>query len=110
MELKVKWSKRAVTELHSTLAYIYLNFGKASAQDFFSDVVCKRQWISENYLIGRREPLLFDREKKYYYIHVGKYNKLIYYATSHILYIVDMWDMRCCPSTLAARIKSSKKK
>lgn len=53
------------------------------------------------------EPLLKGKRNVYHSFIVGKHNKVIYTIDSNRkVIIVDMWDMRREPSTLASRIKS----
>ena len=109
MGIKVIMTKRAQKERVLVIEYIQKNFGIKAAKIFFFDTIEKRHWLEESPTIGRLEPLLADRIIQYRYLHVGKHNKMIYYAKGETIYIVDLWDMRREPSRLALRIRSKKK-
>lgn len=107
--MRLIWTKRAQNERFKVAAYISVNFGKKATEEFVSDLTEKWHWIKEMPTIGRLEPLLVDRIIQYRYLHVGKHNKMIYYAKGDAIYIVDLWDIRREPSRLASRIRSKKK-
>lgn len=107
--MKVVWTARAKYEFRKVLVYVNQEFGKKPALELTEKVDQWIIWMSENPEMSPQEQLLADRATLYRSRKVGKYNKLIFRNTATTLYIVDLWDMRCEPSRLAARIKSKKK-
>ena len=81
---EVKWQKRAEKELYQLSAEL------------------------ERYPeIGFPEPLLKERNKLYRARHINKRFKLIYYYSekTDTLHVVDIWDSKREPQSLAKRIK-----
>lgn len=107
--MRIKLTTRFQKQFSAVVDYIIENFSHRSADDFVIEAETKVKWLSDNPEIGRLEPLLYDRVLTYRYLHVGKHNKMIYYAKGETIYIVDLWDMRREPSRLASRIRSKKK-
>ena len=109
---QVIWTRNAVFWLRYTLVYGYARFGHASAEKLNNAIKLYGSLLACNPLLGQREQLLADKADYTYrsvLIHSSNY-KLIYRTepdeseTASTVYIVDIWDTRMNPDTLADRI------
>ena len=90
--MQVKYNKKAVLHITSTVDYYLSHFGKQATM------------LRKYPEIGFPEPLLSGRNILYRAPIVGRYHKIIYYVKGNTLRIAAFWDMRMSPETLKGRI------
>jgi len=103
---QVIWQKRAEKELYTYLVKGFLQFGEKTANKFARKVALLNSDLSKFPELGFPEPLLNDRKKLYRACHILERFKLIYYyaKSTDTVHVVDIWDTRRAPTTLANRI------
>lgn len=108
---QVIWTRNAVFWLRYTLVYGYARFGHASAEKLNNAIKLYGSLLACNPLLGQREQLLADNaDYTYRSVLIHSNYKLIYRTepdeseTASTVYIVDIWDTRMNPDTLADRI------
>ena len=104
---QVKWQKRAEKELYKYLVKGFIEYGETTANNFAIKVAKLNKDIARYPETGFPEPLLKNRKKFYRARHILKRFKLIYYYSekTDTVHIVDIWDTKREPQTLANRIK-----
>lgn len=104
---EVKWQKRAEKELLKYLIDGFQQFGETTANKFMARVRFINEELGKYPESGFLEPLLKERKKLYRAYIINQRFKLIYYYAhkSDTIHIVDIWDIRRLPSSLAKRIK-----
>ena len=89
------------------MLYGLQTFGKTTAVDFVNKTNVLVQRLEKFPKIGHPEPLLKQRKATYRSIHLLPHILIVYryYETSDTIRIVDIWDTRRNPISLAKRIK-----
>ena len=103
--MKVQTSDIALQRIQETASYIQQEFGKQYRVDFMQKVREVKRLLRHNPYLGPIEPLLADRATTYRSIVVAKQNKIVYRITDDCIEIVDFWDVRREPDTLADSVK-----
>ena len=103
----VKWNKRPRQLWREALVYGHDEFGKTTAVRFVrktNKVVTQLEMYPET---GTPERLLKSRKAMYRSYHLLPHLKIVYryYPSSDTVRIVDVWNTRMNPLTLAKRIK-----
>ena len=104
--MKVVITEFAKQQIREIAQNIQRSFGKKHRDNFMQKVKETRRLLADNPHLGPEEPLLSDSPKDYRSVVVSKLNKMVYYVDNDtIIYIVDFWDVRREPSTLANQVK-----
>ena len=103
--MKVSISVFALQQIHETASYIQREFGKQYRVNFMQKVREVKRLLVTNPYLGPVEPLLADRTIPYRSIVVARHNKMVYRIADDRIEIVDFWDVRREPNTLAGRVK-----
>ena len=102
--MKVSISKFAWQEILRIAEYIQEEFGDESRKKFMQRVRLNKKMIGINPNIGIIEPTLSKSSVTYRSIIVGHLNKMIYRFDNKKVTVVDFWDCRRNPNTLAAQV------
>ncbi len=105
--MKVKWMPQAKWQVRDVARYIRKEFGKKVRDDFMKDIRESSRLIGHTPTVGKIEPLLVDCQDMYRSYVVNHLNKIIYRILDDCVEVVDFWDVRREPSTLAENIKES---
>lgn len=105
--MKVKWMPQAKWQVRDVARYIRKEFGKKVRDDFMKDIRESSRLIGHTPTVGQIEPLLVDCQDMYRSYVVNHLNKIIYRILDDCVEVVDFWDVRREPSTLAENIKES---
>ena len=98
-----EFAKQQIREIAKS---IQKSFGKKYRNNFIQKVKEARLLLANNPHLGIVEPLLSDSPKGYRSMVVTKLNKMVYYVDDDTtIYVVDFWDVRREPSTLASQVK-----
>lgn len=102
-----EWKKQAEKELTKASIYCIEQFGKRIAEKFIDAIDQHVKRLAQYPKSGFPEPLLVNRRKKYRSLMINEHFKLVYYydEAKEIIYIVDLWDTRRAPQSLAQRIR-----
>ena len=104
--MKVVITEFAKQQIREIAQNIQSAFGKKHRDNFMQKVKEARRLLADNPHLGPKEPLLSDSPRGYRSVVVTKLNKMVYYVDNDtIIYIVDFWDVRREPSTLANQVK-----
>ena len=98
-------SDQAKQQIRLIAKYIRKEFGKKRRNEFMQEVRQTRHLIEKSPNIGSVEPLLEELPTLYRSYVMNGLNKIIYRIEDDTIYIVDFWDVRQNPSTLAERNK-----
>lgn len=103
---QVIWNKGASLQLEAHLDYAVLEFGRKTANNWYTDIKRIESRLSlfpESFTL---EPLLTGRDKEYRGAILMKNFKLIHYYDKQkdIVYIDVIWDMRMHPDKLSQKI------
>lgn len=104
MLMQVKYNKKAVRQISSTIDYYLEHFGSQATTNLAHEIDEKIKTLRKFPEIGFPEPLLKDRYIPYRATIIGRYYKLIYYLRGNTLRIAAFWDMRMDPRNLKRRI------
>lgn len=109
--MKCRWTRQATKEYLKISSYIFNQFGRKSALDFVAGMEQWDEYLCSYPDLGSIELLLANRKRfTYRSICINRYNKLIYTISSDgTVTIIDIWDTRRNPKTLAKRIKPTTK-
>ncbi len=102
--MKVSVSSLASEEIRSIARYIQQQFGKRYRIEFRKDLEHKLRLLEENPHLGPVEPLLTNASVEYRSVVVNRLNKLVYWVNEDTIEVVDFWDVRREPSSLAERV------
>ena len=102
--MRVLWSQRASKSLHSLEDYILQEFGELKRQEYMekAESVARRLETYPN--MGKEEPALMHRKKRYKSVLITPRTKCIYYVDGECIVIADVWDTRREPKTVAANL------
>ena len=103
--MKVTISGFAKQQIRETARYIQMEFGRKYRDIFMHKVQDVRQYLAANPHLGPVEPLLSDCSTTYRSVVVTKLNKMIYRIADDHIEVVDFWDVRREPETLADQVK-----
>lgn len=104
--MKVIITEFAKQQIRDIAHNIQRSFGRKYRNAFMQKVKEKRVLLATNPHLGAVEPLLADSPRNYRSVVVTKLNKMIYYVDDNAtIYVVDFWDVRREPSTLANQVK-----
>ena len=98
--MTVIWTDRAEAALHSVENYLLQEFGENSREDFMQEAEHTANNLSTFPNLGKVEPLLKHRRKKYQSLRVTNKSKLIYYIDKERVVIADVWNTRREPKEL----------
>jgi plasmid stabilization system protein ParE len=96
-------SDQAKQQIRLIAKYIRKEFGKKRRDEFIQEVRQTRRLIEQSPNIGPVEPLLEELPAMYRSYVMNGLNKMVYRIEDDTIYIVDFWDVRQDPSTLAER-------
>ncbi len=103
--MKVIVTSFAQQQIYETASYIQQEFGKVSRRIFMQKVREAKRLLADNPHMGSIEPNLAGLSTTYHSIVVARLNKIIYCIESERIEIVDLWDVRREPETLASQVK-----
>ena len=101
--MKAKWEREAREKVLDTAQKIEEEYGKIAAANFLEEVIHVVDLLEQMPYLGIVEPLLYRSKWKFRSIVTDKKNKLIYLVREDLV-IVDFWDTRMSPSTLAKQL------
>ena len=103
--MRVEWTEQAREGRKQIAAYIRWRFGFKHAKIFMQEVNRTVKMLMHSPNIGAFEPLLADLPSAYRSIVINHLSKIVYRIESNAIYIVDFWDVRRDPKSLAAEVK-----
>lgn len=104
--MRVVVTEFAKQQIRGIAQNIQRTFSKKHRDNFMQKMKEVRLLLADNPHQGPVEPLLSDSPKGYRSVVVTKLNKMVYYVDNDTtIYIVDLWDVRREPSTLATQVK-----
>ncbi|MBQ9654878.1 MAG: type II toxin-antitoxin system RelE/ParE family toxin [Prevotella sp.] len=103
--MKVIWMPQAKCQVRDIAKYIRKEFGKNARDSFIRGVRESSRQIGQSPSVGIVEPLLEDCAEKYRSYLVNRLNKIIYRVADDHIEVVDFWDVRREPSSLAEQVK-----
>ena len=103
--MKVTITHLAEENLYSTADYIQDTFGHKVAVEFIKEFRHTIRLLADNPNLGPLEPLLASRASVYRSVVVNRLNKMVYRVLDDRIEIVDFWDCRREPKSLANEIK-----
>ncbi len=99
--MKIHWTNRARKSANEVGEYILKTFGEKSLDKFIKALWHDVSLLEESPSLGRIEPLLKKRAFTYRSLVVNKLSKIVYRVDNDNIYIVDVWETRRAPKTLA---------
>ena len=103
--MKVVVTPFAQQQIWETAAFIQHEFGKSHRLDFMQKVRKIKRLISANPHLGPIEPNLAGLSTDYRSVVVAQLNKIVYRIEDDRIDIVDFWDVRRDPESLAAQVR-----
>lgn len=103
--MQVDWKEDAEERFEEAIDYGEKKFGKIIAGKFYWDVMRQIDLLCDNPFLGKREPLLKGRSEEFRSLVIHPHYKLIYLVAHAKITIVDFWDVRREPSSLADHIR-----
>lgn len=100
--MKIIWSNRASEAAKEVASYILASFGKKTLSNFLETLEKDTALLAEQPQLGKIEPLLLNRPQALRSLVINKQGKIIYRVTEDTIYIVDFWDCRREPTSLAS--------
>ena len=101
--MQIKWTKRALNRLESSVNYCQRNFGERVAIKYYQKVKRHTSLLVNNPHLGKIEHTLFSKHTyEYRSLVVHPYFKLIYYinVNKERIVITNLWDVRQEPDKL----------
>ncbi|WP_455590443.1 type II toxin-antitoxin system RelE/ParE family toxin [Bacteroides sp.] len=103
--MEIEWSKQAVNELDAIYTSVLRFTCSENIAYGLYKIIVEGAIILETFpLAGPKEPLLKELPLDIRSIVVHQHYKLIYYADSKCVHIIDVWDCRKKPETLTYRL------
>ena len=102
--MNIIWSESALDVFSATADYVQENFGDIACAKFIQKVKHTADILSCNPGIGIIEPRLSKASIKYRSINADGINRIVYFVEEDCIHIVDFWNMRRNPKTLANRV------
>lgn len=104
---KIIWDFQAVKEHRRQLQYTYENWGAFTAKNLMEETQRVVQYIGRHPETGFIEPILKGRSRLLRAKTFKKHFKIIYFYDKEkdCVVIVDIWNTRMNPNTLAKRIE-----
>ena len=99
------WTDQAKEGKNHVAEYIRNKFGLKYKRKFIQDVDRTVRMLMRSPNVASFEELLSDLPSDYRSIVVNHLSKIIYRIHDDVIYIVDFWDVRRDPKTLASQIK-----
>lgn len=103
--MRVEWEEMAESNRDLIGDYIFDSFGYDALEHFYDEVNQTVNLLMLHPNLGPIEPLLADLSHTYRSLVIEKLSKLIYRIDEDTIYIVDFWDCRREPHSLANEIK-----
>ena len=103
--MKVIWQPLAKKALHDRARYIRKMHGKQVRDEFMHEAHETARMLGRNPDAGKVEPLLENRPEGFRSFVMNRINKIVYRITDDRIEIVDFWDVRREPDTLADSVK-----
>lgn len=103
--MTVEWTLFAQQEMREKLNYCELTFGKTISNRFAQEIIKTNQRLATYPYLGKVEPLLKHLTLQCRSLVIHPHYKLVYYVESDTVIVIDVWDTRRNPSTLANRVK-----
>ena len=101
----IRWSYKAQKQQDAVAEYIFKEFGALSVREFYQKIDKIENELVEFPEMGKLEPLLAHRKKKYRSIVVTKKNKLIYTVDKDCICVHALWNTKREPKAQASRVK-----
>lgn len=97
------WSERAKKSLHIVEDYILREFGEKKRVEFMAEAEKVALQLEIYPTMGKEEPLLAHRKKRYRSYVITRLSKMIYHVDEkrELVVISDVWDTRREPKTVA---------
>lgn len=105
--MQIRWTKRALNRLESSVNYCQRHFGEKVATKYYQKVKSHTALLIDNPKLGKIEHLLFSKHTyEYRSLVVHPYFKLIYYINTNKerIVITNFWDVRQEPDKLTKQI------
>ena len=105
--MNVIWLPRASIRFREILSYGKEAFGPNTVLRFQMKVEKEVGRLSVSPIVGKREPLLADRQREYRSLVIRPHFKLIYYINKEkdTVFISHLWDTRMNPAKLVRRFR-----
>ncbi len=101
--MRVIWQPSAKKSRSEVAAYIRRQFGAKRKVRFLQEVRQITKMLCNAPNIGQIDPLYAERPAAYRSIIIGGLNKMVYRIDDDVINIVDFWDTRREPKSLAAQ-------
>lgn len=97
------WSERAKKSLHIVEDYILREFGEKKRVEFMAEAENVALQLEIYPTMGKEEPLLAHRKKRYRSYVITRLSKMIYHVDEkrELVVISDVWDTRREPNAVA---------
>ena len=103
--MKIRWYKRAATQLHEVEGYVFEKFGEKARQEFMNNVERTVLTLAELPMLGKLDPLFAHRKRSYRSIIIRRLSKVVYYVKDDIIHIAAFWDTRREPKKQASQVE-----
>lgn len=103
--MRVEWEYMAERNRDQIGDYIFEQFGYNALEHFYEEVNRSVNLLIQHPNLGSIEPLLADLPRSYRSLVVDKLSKLVYRIDEDTIYIVDFWDCRRDPQTIANEVR-----
>jgi len=100
----VEWTKQAEQALDEATDFVFQEYGWDACDRFLYRVLHTAKLLENHPHLGPIEPLLINRQVAYRSVVVGHLNKIVYCILDNQISVVDFWDTRREPETLAAQV------
>ena len=97
------WSERAKKSLHIVEDYILREFGERKRDEFMAEAEKVAIQLESFPKMGKEEPLLAHRKKRYRSYVITRLSKMIYHIDEQreLVVVSDVWDTRREPKAVA---------
>ena len=102
--MRAVWSERAKKSLHIVEDYILREFGEKKRVEFMAEAEKVALQLEIYPTMGKEEPLLAHRKKRYRSYVITRLSKMIYHVDGETVVIDVIWDTRQSPNRLANRL------
>lgn len=100
MEMTIKWSKKARTQVRQIFDYYQVNASTTVAESIISNIKQRTRILATQPKMGRRYKLLSDMTIEIRYLIIGNY-KILYWMDGSAIIISTVFDCRRDPEKLS---------
>lgn len=105
MAMRVRHTELFDRTMEDILACGHRYYSRSTIKSLYAQYKSFKGLISDNPLLGQKEPLLDDFSLEYRRVYVRPFFKIIYTVYNDEVIFVDLWDTRQSPDTLVSRIE-----